>query len=287
MLDRTSTRILGRWLSPLALATVLIAGCNSKTPDGAAKDQAQAPAETQPEAAPVATPEQVVTPAPVAENPTTDQPVASVQAPAPAPTPKSQPKSAPVKAPQPKTETKAPEPVSAVSAPAVLAVGTALSGSLQSTLSTDKSQVGEAVRLRVTEPVVVEGRTVVPVGSFVHGTVTHVRSAGRVHGAAELTVRFTELEVASGDRHAITCEPLRRVIKGDGKETAAEIGGGTAVGGILGGVIGGKDGALKGGAIGAAVGTGIAVGTKGDQIVIPAGENVKVTLTVPITLVNS
>jgi hypothetical protein len=96
----------------------------------------------------------------------------------------------------------------------------------------------------LTEPVVVEGRTVVPAGSAVHGTVTHVRSAGRVKGAAELTVRFTELTLADGRSVPVTCEPLRRVAKGDGKESAAEIGGGAAVGGILGGVLGGKDGAL-------------------------------------------
>jgi len=279
MLDRTSTRNLGRILGPIALATVLVAGCKN---DQQVKEQAKAPEQTQPEQQPVAQVQPVVTPAPTQVP--VEEPVA-VQAPAPVQTRTSRPKTVTPKAPvEPKKEDTAPEPVSVAPVPAVLAVGTALSGSLQNTLSTDKSQVGEAVRVRVTEPVVVDGRTVVPVGSIVHGAVTHVRSAGRVHGAAELTVRFTELELANGERHAITAEPFRRVVKGDGKETAAEIGGGAAAGGILGGVLGGGDGALKGGAIGAAVGTGIAVATKGDQIVIPAGQTCKVTLTVPITL---
>jgi hypothetical protein len=278
MLDRTSTRNLGRILGPIALATILAAGCKNES----AKEQAKAPEQVQPEQQPVAQEQPVVTPAPTQAP--VEQPVA-VQAPAPAQTRTSRPKTVTPKAPvEPKKEDTSPEPVSVAPAPAVLAVGTALSGSLQSTLSTEKSQVGEAVNLRVTEPVVVEGRTVVPVGSIVHGTVTHVRSAGRMHGAAELTVRFTELELASGERHPVTCEPFRRVVKGDGKETAATIGGGAAAGGILGGVLGGGDGALKGGAIGAAVGTGVAVATKGEQIVIPAGQSLKVTLTVPITL---
>ena len=165
-----------------------------------------------------------------------------------------------------------------------LAVGTVLEGTLQTTVSSDKSHVGDVVTMRTTEPVSFGGRTVVPVGSSVHGTVTHVQAAGRLKGAAELTVRFTELEV-QGARVAITCEPLRRVVKGDGRETAAEIGGAGAVGGVLGGVIGGdKADVLKGAAIGAAVGTGVAAATKGDAIVLAAGKSVTVTLSAPTSL---
>jgi hypothetical protein len=165
-----------------------------------------------------------------------------------------------------------------------LGVGTSITGSLQGTVSSDKSHVGDAVVLVTTEPVVVGGRKVVPVGSTVHGTVTHAKAAGRFHGEAELTVRFTELELVNGQHVSITCEPLRRVVKGDGKETAAEVGGGSAVGGLLGGVIGGKDDILKGAAIGAAVGTGVAGVTKGDQIVLPAGKSIGLTLVAPVTV---
>jgi hypothetical protein len=177
------------------------------------------------------------------------------------------------------TQQEAPRP-----AAVTLAVGTTLTGTLKNTVSTEKAKVGDVVELRTTEPVVVDGRTAVPTGSTVHGTVTHVRAAGRFKGAAELTLRFTELELPSNMSVAITCEPLRRVIKGDGKQTAAEIGGAGAAGGVLGGVLGGdKNDVLKGAAIGAAVGTGVAAVTKGEQVVLPAGKTISVTLSAPVT----
>lgn len=185
------------------------------------------------------------------------------------------------------TGTERPEPArQATVQPVTLPVGTAFRGALETAVATDKNQVGDPVRFRTTEPVTANGRTVVPSGARVLGTVTYVRAAGRMKGAAELTIRFTDLELASGQRHAITCEPFRQVVKGDGKETAAEIGGGAAAGGILGGALGGKGGALKGAAIGAAVGTGVAAGTKGEQIVLPAGKSISVRLSAPATLVN-
>lgn len=167
--------------------------------------------------------------------------------------------------------------------PVTIPVGTALYGNLETAVATDKNHVGDPVRIRTSRAVLVDQRALVPAGSAVHGTVTHVRAAGRMKGAAELTVRFTEVELPNGARYPVSCEPLRQVVKGDGRETAAEIGGGAAVGGILGGVIGGGDDVLKGAAVGAAVGTGVAAATKGEQIVLPAGKSITLRLSAPVT----
>ena len=170
--------------------------------------------------------------------------------------------------------------------PVTVAAGTAVTGTLQQSVSTGKSNIGDPISLRVTEPVVARGVTIVPAGSTVHGTITHVRRAGRMKGASELTLRFTEIETPSGRRRPANFEPMRWRIRGDGKETAAEISGGAAVGGILGGAIGGGDGALKGGAIGAAIGTGVAAATKGEQIELPAGQTLRIQLAAPLTVVS-
>jgi len=161
-------------------------------------------------------------------------------------------------------------------------VGTALSGHLENTVATDKSHVGDPVLVRTSRAVIIDQRALVPAGSAVHGTVTHVRAAGRMKGAAELTIRFTELVLPDGLAYPVTCEPLRLVVKGDGKETAAEIGGGAAIGGLLGGAIGGGDDVLGGAAIGAAVGTGVAAATPGEQIVLPAGKSLMLRLSAPV-----
>jgi len=162
-----------------------------------------------------------------------------------------------------------------------LAAGTELVSTLQQTLASNKSKVGDPITLLTVDALAIGGGVTIPAGSTVRGEVTHVKGAGRLAGGAELTLRFSALVLPDGTTVPITCEPLRLVGKGDSKETALEIGAGAAAGAILGGVIGGKDDIAKGAAAGAIVGTGIAVATKGDQIVLPIGQKVIVRLTAP------
>ena len=163
-----------------------------------------------------------------------------------------------------------------------LATGTAIVASLQNTVDTGKNKTGDKVTLRTTQEVRVNEMTVVPAGATINGEVTHIDPAGRVAGGAELTLRFTELVLPDGTSYPITAAPLRMQGKGDAKESAAEVGGGAVAGGILGGVLGGKKSIGKGAAAGAVVGAGVAVATKGDQIVLPAGKKITVTLTEPV-----
>lgn len=160
--------------------------------------------------------------------------------------------------------------------------GTHFVAALDHTIDTGKNHNGDPIHLHTTEATHVDGVEVVPAGSTIRGEVTHVDPAGRVAGGAELTLRFTELVLPNGKSYSIAAEPLRMHGKGQAKESAAEIGGGAAAGGIIGGIVGGGSGALKGAAAGAVVGTGVAVATKGKQIVLPAGQKLRVTLTGPV-----
>src|SRR5262249_5451532 len=165
-----------------------------------------------------------------------------------------------------------------------VAAGTTIPAELETPVATDKNHVGDPVVLQTTRAVEVDGVVVIPTGSTVRGTVTGLKAAGRMRGASELTIRFTEIAVAGGRSYPVTCEAFRTVEKGDGKQSAAEIGGAAAVGGVLGGVLGGKHDVLKGAAIGAAVGTGVAAAKKGTQISLPAGTSITVQLTAPIVV---
>ena len=165
--------------------------------------------------------------------------------------------------------------------------GTVMVASLQNTVDTGKNDEGDPVRLRVTTNERVDGVVVVPAGSTIRGVMTHVDGAGRVAGGAELTIRFTDLQLPDGRSYAISAVPLRLKGKGDAKESAIEIGGGAVAGGILGGILGGKDDIAKGAAAGAIVGTGVAVATKGDQIVLSPGQRIQVTLAAPVRVTRS
>ena len=165
--------------------------------------------------------------------------------------------------------------------------GTVMIGSLQNTIDTGKNDEGDPVRLRLTSSERVGGVVVVPAGSTIRGVCTHVDGAGRIAGGAELTIRFTDLETPDGRSYAISAVPLRLTGKGDAKESAIEIGGGAVAGGVIGGILGGKDDIGKGAAAGAVVGTGVAIATKGDQIVLPVGQKIQVTLDAPVRVTRS
>ena len=164
-----------------------------------------------------------------------------------------------------------------------LLAGTTFTGTLQQTLNSGKNHVGDPFTLHTVLAKTVDGATVVPAGSKIHGHLSYVDGAGRVAGGAKLTLRFDSIELADGTTHTISATPLRLEGKGDAKESALEIGGGAVAGGILGGVLGhGSGDVAKGAAVGAAAGTGVAVATKGDQIVLGPGQRVKVTLDAPL-----
>jgi hypothetical protein len=166
----------------------------------------------------------------------------------------------------------------------VLAIGTHMVAALQGTVDTGRNHVGDKVALRTLEDVRVNEMTVVPSGSMIHGEVTHIDPAGRVAGGAQVTLRFTELVMPDGSSYSIAAAPFRLEGKGDAKESALEVGGGAVAGGIIAAILGGKDDIAKGAAAGAVVGTGVAVATKGDQIVLPAGQKFRVTLTEPVAI---
>ena len=161
-----------------------------------------------------------------------------------------------------------------------LPAGTTVIASLEGRLSTEGLDAGRSVELRTRAPIPLADAPDIPAGVVIHGEVTHARGGGRIAGAPELTIRFRTMEV-DGESYPITADPFRLRGKDDLKESIAEIGGGAVVGGIVGAVAGNT---VKGAVIGGVLGTGVAVATKGDQIVLPAGQRLRVRLAAPVTV---
>jgi type IV secretion system protein VirB10 len=82
--------------------------------------------------------------------------------------------------------------------PYTVDAGTRVLLQLINTVSTKNAAEGDRVYLETAFPVLVEGRIVIPPGSYVTGTVTHVKRAGKVKGRAELYVRFDSLTLPNG-----------------------------------------------------------------------------------------
>ena len=77
-------------------------------------------------------------------------------------------------------------------------IGTKVPLALINSISTKHSAEGDRVYLETVFPILVNGRIVIPVGSWVTGTVTQVKKAGRMKGRAELYVRFDSIMLPNG-----------------------------------------------------------------------------------------
>jgi type IV secretion system protein VirB10 len=77
-------------------------------------------------------------------------------------------------------------------------VGARIPLSLINSVSTKHSQVGDRIYLETAFPVLAQGRIVIPVGSYVAGTLTEIKKPGRVKGRGELYVRFDTLTLPNG-----------------------------------------------------------------------------------------
>jgi type IV secretion system protein VirB10 len=180
----------------------------------------------------------------------------------------------------------------------VVSSGTTVPLSLINTISTKHSVVGDRVYLETAFPVAVNGKIVIPVGSYVAGTVSEIKRPGRIKGRGELFVRFDSLMLPNG----VTREFRGRVNGADGhsdKElersegkvisegnkgvearTVAET---TATGASIGSVAGAASGHVGmglgvGAAAGAAAGLIGVLATRGPDAVLQRGSTVDMVL---------
>jgi hypothetical protein len=147
--------------------------------------------------------------------------------------------------------------------------GTQLTVRLDNPLDSERNQVGDTFHGSLSNPIVLDGETVIPSGAEIVGRVADVKSAGRFAGNSVLTLELTSLS-AHGRTYNIQTNQWTRAGNGEGKNTATKVGVGTAAGAILGGIFGGGKGAAIGAATGAGAGTGVAASKKGQQIQLPA-----------------
>lgn len=177
--------------------------------------------------------------------------------------------------------------------------GTKIPLSLINTISTRHSAEGDRVYLETAFPVLVNGRIVVPVGSYVAGTVTQIKKPGRVKGRGELYVRFDSLTLPNGvtrDFRArlggVDGQTSGELDRSEGKVRSEGNKGGDArtVGEVAGagasvGAIAGRSamGVGIGAAAGAAAGLIGILATRGPDAVLARGATVEMVLDRPVT----
>lgn len=185
----------------------------------------------------------------------------------------------------------------------VVQPGTKIPLSLINTISTKHSSEGDRVYLETAFPVLVNGRIVVPVGSYVAGTITQIKKPGRVKGRGELYVRFDSLTLPNGvtrDFRArlggVDGQTSGELDKSEGKvrsegnkagdaRTVGEVAGAGASIGVIAGSAAGHTmmGAGVGAAAGAAAGLIGVLATRGPDAVLARGSTVEMVLDRAVT----
>ncbi len=167
---------------------------------------------------------------------------------------------------------------------ATIPAGTRLAVRLDSTLSTNASRRGDEVQAELAEPLVAEGRTIVPAGTPARGEVEDVVPSGRLAGQAQLAVSLTELDVG-GSAVPVSTSAYRRVGPKHTAHNAKTIGGGAVVGALIGQLVGHDSrSTLRGAAVGAAAGTGVAAATGKLDFALTPGTVLTFTLEQPVTV---
>ena len=174
--------------------------------------------------------------------------------------------------------------------------GTALMVRLDTTLATFSNKAGDPFRASVTQPVMVNGQTVIPAGATVEGRVTRVSEPRRISGKPTIGILPEAVIMPNGERYYLDATLTDTNIHGsdvnsegqfkgsthDRRDTIEE-GGGTAGGMLIGGLAGGPVGVLVGGAIGAGATTGHWL-AKHRSATLPAGTQMTLELNRALSL---
>ena len=134
---------------------------------------------------------------------------------------------------------------------------TAIHVTLDQGISSNQNRPGDHFEATISEPVVLNDKTVIPQGTPVEGIVVDARPSGHLMGRAHLQLALESMQLNGKTYDLRTSSSYRR--GGDHKKRNwAWIGGGAGGGALIGAAAAGGKGALIGGPIGAGAGTAVA-----------------------------
>jgi hypothetical protein len=146
--------------------------------------------------------------------------------------------------------------------------GTEIAVVLDDAVSSARNRSGDTFDATVVEPVVVEGKAVIPKEARAKGRVVDAKPSGRLHSPARLELALDSVEV-DGTWYDIDTAGNTRRGRNHDKHNLVFIGGSAAGGALIGGIAGGGAGAVIGGLVGAGGGTAAAAATGKRDVNLP------------------
>ncbi len=177
-----------------------------------------------------------------------------------------------------------------------LPMGTAVRMRLEQALSADKNSRGDEFTGRITQDVIVDGKTVIPHGSSLTGSVTYASGAKRFAGRPSLELLPQTVILPDGVTVPIiatvvdTSDPKRFDVNDEGRINGQrrnsgdniELAAGTGVGLVTGAIFGGAKGSLIGAVTGAGITTVHSL-MKKHSMTVPAGTEIIMEISGPVT----
>ncbi|MGH9575386.1 MAG: hypothetical protein ACRD40_17900 [Candidatus Acidiferrales bacterium] len=185
----------------------------------------------------------------------------------------------------------------------VVPTGTHLPLVLHNAISTRSARPGDPVYFETVFPVMVDGKVVIPAGSYVSGEVTQARRAGKIKGKAQIAIKLTTMILPNAYEVNLAAMPSN-VGTGGGETTNNEgtitgdsdkgsdagtvirtTGAGAGIGAGIGAASGHVgEGAGIGVAAGAAAGLAAVLLTRGPDAELPRGTTLDAVLDRPVVL---
>jgi hypothetical protein len=171
---------------------------------------------------------------------------------------------------------------------------------LETTLATFSNKPGDPFQGHVTQPVTLDGKTLIPAGATVEGRVTKVNEPRRISGKPTIGILPEAVILPTGERYFLDATLVDTNLgrgsdvneegqfKGSGhdRHDQIEVGGGTVGGMLVGGLIGGPPGILIGGAV-AGGATTVHWLSKHHSAILPSGTELTLELNRPLLLTST
>jgi type IV secretion system protein VirB10 len=180
----------------------------------------------------------------------------------------------------------------------IVPAGTRLAVTLENGISTNSAKPGDSLYFHTSFPITQNNHVVIPVGSYVRGTLLESKRPGRVKGKGEFRLRLESLIFPNGYTVDLLAAP--RSADTGGKETTDSEGkvtgpGGkgkdvgtiattTATGAGIGAIADGGKGAGIGAGVGGVVGLAAILLTRGPDAQIPRGSTLDIVLEKDLSL---
>jgi hypothetical protein len=175
----------------------------------------------------------------------------------------------------------APDP-SKAPAPVTVPANTTLNVMLTEAIDVDAAKSGAMFKAILDDPVMLEGRVIVPRNAVVALQAVKVEQAGKMKGADKITLKANSLSFG-GRKYEIVTAYVESKGGGEGKKTGRKVAGGAGLGAVIGGIAGGGSGAAIGAAVGGA--TGAVVASQGtEHLKLPAETRLQFQLTSAVTV---